>query len=386
MKKVLFFIESLGGGGAEKVLATLVSHIDKEKFDVTVLTVVKTGVYVEEVEKHCRLLTLLPDDTELTNPLERIKYKLDYKFIYSAPARMVYQRYIHERYDVEVAFVEGFATKLIAASTNPTSKKICWLHSDMVQNPYADAYFRSLEEEKAAYGKYSSIVAVSKSVKETFEQKFGIKGTTCVIYNPVDSMDISQKAKTIQPEKKTDCLHLVSTGRLVKQKGYDRLIAALASVRNKDLTYHLWILGEGEDRGKLEGMISDNHLEEKITLLGFQNNPYPWVAASDVFICSSRAEGYSLAIAEAMILGKPIISVDCSGPNELLDYGKYGLLIPNEDECLEEVIYQLLMGKIDIQKLCRLSQERKCFFELTNAVNQVEMLLSDAKQVSCIFE
>ena len=105
-----------------------------------------------------------------------------------------------------------------------------------------------------------------------------------------------------------------------------------------------------------------------------------------MFICSSRAEGYSLAIAEAMILGKPIISVDCSGPNELLDYGKYGLLIPNEDECLEEVIYQLLMGKIDIQKLCRLSQERKCFFELTNAINQVEMLLSDAKQVSCIFE
>ena len=137
----------------------------------------------------------------------------------------------------------------------------------------------------------------------------------------------------------------------------------------------MWILGEGSDRGKLERLILDNHVEDKISLLGFQRNPYPWIAAADVFVCSSRAEGYSLAIAEAMVLGKPIISVDCSGPNELLDYGKYGVLIPNTDESLEKEMYRLLTGKTDIHRLCELSQERKGFFELANAIRMVERLL-----------
>ena len=374
-KSVLFFIESLAGGGAEKVLATLVSHIDMTKFDVTVLTVVKTGVYVEEVEKHCKLLSMLPNDAELTSPLQRIQYRLNYKFIYSAPAKMVYRRYIHQRYDVEVAFVEGFATKLMAASTNPDSKKLAWVHTDMGKNPYADMYYRSLDEEREAYRRFSSIVSVSKSVKETFERKFGVKDTTCVIYNPVDSAEIIRKADAFHVEKNTDCVHLISIGRLTRQKGYDRLIAALASARNREIPYHLWILGEGGDRGKLERMILDNNMEDKVSLLGFQQNPYPWIAAADMFVCSSRAEGYSLAIAEAMVLGKPIISVDCSGPNELLDYGKYGVLISNTDESLEKEMHRLLAGETDLQRLRKLSQKRKDFFELANTIHMVERLL-----------
>ena len=78
-KKVLFAIESLAGGGAEKILATIVKNIDKTKFDITVLTVVKTGVYVEEVEKYCTLISMLPEYEKLTNPIDKIKYKVDYR-------------------------------------------------------------------------------------------------------------------------------------------------------------------------------------------------------------------------------------------------------------------------------------------------------------------
>ena len=98
---------------------------------------------------------------------------------------------------------------------------------------------------------------------------------------------------------------------------------------------------------------------------------------SDIFICSSRAEGYSLAIAEAMILGLPILSVDCAGPNELLDFGKYGILIQNTDEALEQKLQKLLEGKIELEKYAKLSEQRQHFFELSGILKQVEKLLID---------
>ena len=122
-KKVLFAIESLAGGGAEKILATIVKNIDKTKFDITVLTVVKTGVYVEEVEKYCTLISMLPEYEKLTNPIAKMKYKVDYKKIYKEDCAKIYKKYVKNVYDVEIAFVEGFVTKLVANSTNKYSKK-----------------------------------------------------------------------------------------------------------------------------------------------------------------------------------------------------------------------------------------------------------------------
>ena len=82
-----------------------------------------------------------------------------------------------EHYDIEVAFVEGFATKIIASSTNKKSKKICWLHIDMENNPYADKYYSSIDEERETYQKYDKIVGVSKSVKNAFENKFDLNNS-----------------------------------------------------------------------------------------------------------------------------------------------------------------------------------------------------------------
>ena len=107
----------------------------------------------------------------------------------------------------------------------------------------------------------------------------------------------------------------------------------------------MWILGEGSMHAKLENLIHINHLENMVTLLGFQRNPYPWIAGSDAFVCTSRAEGFSLVIAEAMVLKTPVFSVDCSGPNELLDYGKYGILVENTEEQLTDMLRKLILKK-----------------------------------------
>lgn len=262
-------MECLGGGGAEKVLTTLVKNLDKNKFDVTVLTVVNTGIYLNELRLYCKLKYMLPDYAQLNGALSKIKYKLDYKWIYSQPIEKVYRKYVSEKYDVEVAFVEGFATKFVAASSNPKSKKVCWVHIDMDMNPYADSYYSSISEERKTYMKYNHIIGVSQSVKKVFEKKFSLPNSVQVIYNPIDKREIETKAveETIA---KSDGLNIISIGRLEKQKGYDRLINVLAALKEKDFNYTLWILGEGSERKTLEQQIMELKLSEKIHLLGFK--------------------------------------------------------------------------------------------------------------------
>jgi len=377
MKKILFLIESLGGGGAEKILATLVKNLDKTKFDITVLAVVNTGVYVDKIKKYCNYRFML-DGMESSNLLGKIKYRLDYKYIYSQPAEKVYKRFITEEYDVEVAFVEGFATKLIAASPNRRSKKICWLHIDMRENPYADVYYQTIQEERTVYKCYDKIIGVSETVKKTFEEKFELPGTVTVIYNPIDRKEILEKAGLFSV-KKESVLTIVTTGRLAKQKGYDRLIHSLAQMKQEDRKCVVWILGEGMERPYLEKQIYESGLQDIVKLLGFQENPYPWVAAADVFVCSSRAEGFSLAIAEAMILGKPIVSVDCAGPNELLNFGEYGMMIENTDKALDVAIAAIVNGKVDLNHYHALTLKRQSFFELENVIRQIEKVFSDGE-------
>lgn len=375
MKKIAFFIESLSGGGAEKVLTTLVKNLDRNKFDITVFTVVKTGIYVGEIERYCCLKYMLSEYEGISSGLGKIKYCIDYKQIYKSNPAKIYKKYVKEEYDVEVAFVEGFATKLVAASTNKKSKKICWLHIDMENNAYADSSYKTIEEERKVYQKFDTIVGVSESVKHVFEKKFKLSDSVKVIYNPVDVTEIYKKANLGDEIKKESSLDIITIGRLEKQKGYDRLIKALGKIQSDQ--YHLWILGEGTERKHLEKLIKENNLEKKVELVGFQKNPYIWLKAADAFICTSRAEGYSLVIAEAMLLEKPILSVDCAGPNELLNFGEYGILIPNTDEEIERMLFSLINRKIDLKKYELLSKKRKSFFEINSIIEEVEQLLGE---------
>lgn len=372
MKKVLFVIESLGGGGAEKVLTTIVKYLDKSKYDITVLLVTEVGIYLKEVKKYCRVVAMLPSYDSLESFVDKLKYKLDYKYIYSSSPRKVYKKYIKEEYDIEIAFVEGYATRLIANSPNKNSKKIAWVHSDMKENPYADQYYKSLEEHIECYKNFNDVICVSSSVKKVMEDKFKLENNLKVIYNPIDAHQILEKAKEFTVKKDLTKTNIITVGRLENQKGFDRLINAIGRINSDKLNIHLNILGEGSKYNELKDLIHLNKLENTVSLLGFKKNPFPWVLSSDIFICTSRAEGYSLVIAEAMVLGIPIISVNCSGPNELLDFGKYGFLIENSDSAIKDVLCSIVDKKINLENLKLLSNHRGKDFKLANILEQIE--------------
>lgn len=368
MKKILFMIESLNGGGAEKVLTTLVKNIDKKKYDVTVFVIAKTGIYVNDVEDNCRLLYALDFD----NSKKGFFFKIKSKLIYSANPATVYKYLIKESYDIEIAFIEGFATKLIANSCNKNSKKIAFVHIDLVNNPWTNIAYKSIEEERKCYSKFDRVLCVSSSVKDAFDRKYDTKNSD-IQYNPVDENEIIKKSRESKVQRQS-ALQLVTLGRLVPQKGYDRLVKCIKKLKDEGYSnFNIWILGEGEQKELLEDYIKDNCLEDYVSLLGFKSNPYPYLVASDAFICSSRSEGFSTVATEALILNKPIFTVECAGMRELFGDFDCGRIVPNNDESLYELL-EFVLNQNDFKKYENALYERANYFKLNKRINEIESL------------
>lgn len=377
MKKVLFLIESLSGGGAEKVLSVLIRHIDKKNFDITVCTITDIGIYTEEIKQSVKYLSIL-GNPQKKSFIGRIIYKINYKLIYTLlPTWLIYKLFIPKNYDVEIAFVEGFVTKLLAASTNRRAKKIAWVHIDLFQNPWTlkNRIYHNLKEEQYCYSKFNQIICVSDTVKTNFIKKFKLENVIR-IYNPIDKVDILKKANvTCQYPQTGNDIKFITIGRLVHQKGYDRLLSVMKQLKDNGIHCKLLILGEGEMYHTLSKYIEENNLSEDIMLYGFQANPYQYLKNADCFICSSRSEGFSLVIAEAMVLGKPIISTYCSGPNELLEEGKYGILVENSENKLYQIIKTINTNKNILYEYTTKSLNRSKDFDIQKTIKEIENII-----------
>lgn len=376
-KKVLFAIESLAGGGAEKILTTLVKNIDRTKFDVTVLTVVKTGIYVEEVEKYCKIIEMLPDYEKLKNPLAKMKYKMDYKKIYNEDCAKVYQKYIKDTYDVEIAFVEGFVTKLIANSTNKDSKKYAWIHTDMIKNDHADANYESFAEHKKAYSTFDMVFAVSGYVKEVFVEKFGneFSKKTKIQYNPVDSQEIEKSAKASINDQYKKAVKFIAIGRFVEAKGFDRLVSSANKLQKEGYEFEVWILGQGEGKKDIEQYIKENQMQDYFKLKGFKENSYPYIQAADALICSSRAEGFSTVATEALILNKPIFTTDCSGMKELFGEYQCGIICENSEDGIYDMLHKVL-EQADFSSYIDQCKIRAKDFTIEKRMSEIEGVLN----------
>ena len=373
-KRVLFLIESLSGGGAEKVLTVLLKHFDYSKYEVTICPIVDTGLYCDEVKSY--VSSYQPIITYHGNCFSRLLNRIKYKLIYSIlPLSVVYKLFIAKGNDVEIAFCEGYVTKLLSKA-NSNSKRIVWLHTNLTTNPWPISLgiYKDVEEERQAYSTFNKIVCVSKTVEQSFHERYGLEDRTCTIYNPIDVDDIREKAGK---RKQVDdgIFRIISIGRLVPQKGYDRLLHVVRQLHEDGHNLQLLILGEGVERAALEKYICENNMHSYASLPGFDKNPYRHLVNSDLFVCSSRAEGFSLVIAEAMALGVPVLSTYCSGPNELLKDGTYGLLVDNTENGLLKGLEKAISEKKIMEEYAIKSKTRLVEFSPIKVINQIEELL-----------
>ena len=318
MIKILFFIETLQGGGAEKVLCNLVNHMDKSRFQITVQT-----LYREEVSlasgieyKYC-----YPSGNRFYSMIKRAEAALG----------LTYSIHIRGEYDIEVAYLECGATKIMAGSTNKKAKKIAWVHCDL-QNIICDPQ-EFAKQTKKYYQQFDQVACVSERVKQSFTELFGQNPEAMVVHNVIDNLEIIKKAQQPLPEgleKRRMTVTLV--GRLTPPKKIERILAAHRRLLDDGYDFDLWIVGEGEERAKIESKIKELELEQRVTLFGFKSNPYPFMYNADLLACSSVFEGFSTFITEGLILGKPIVTTDVSGMRELLGDSEYGLITANDDE------------------------------------------------------
>ena len=392
--KVLFLIHTLGGGGAEKVLVNLVNNLDREKYDVTLMTIIDTGINRQNLASHVKYRSILKapfghkeevngkkvESGSLLSAGGFIKkmiagtYSFIWKFI---PTRLVYKIFVKEKYDVEVAFLEGITAKMVSSSSNPCSKKICWIHVDLLNERKSEKFFLSKGFEKKCYERFDQIVCVSNNVRGAFIEKFDFNQNNVLVrYNPIDVFEIIEKSRENVEIKKPERFLMVTIGRLIHQKGYDRLVKIAKKLIEGNFDFELWIIGDGMQRQELEAYISENNLQDNVKLLGFQDNPYKFLIKADLFVCSSYAEGFSTVASEAVVLGVPIVTVDCSGMKELLgDDDEYGIITKNDEISLFDGIQGLLndQSKYDYYKNKVL--ERGEFFNLGKTVKEIEKLL-----------
>ena len=172
MKKILFLIESLSGGGAEKVLSTLLQHLDYNKFEVTLCCISDIGKYKDTVLPFVHYTAILPNSSNLKG-WKLFIYKLKHRLIHKwFPPKWVYQWLIPHHADIEIAFVEGFATKLLAHSANKKAKKIAWIHIDLEQFHWTESIYKNIEQEEKTYQQFNQLITVSETARMGLQRKF----------------------------------------------------------------------------------------------------------------------------------------------------------------------------------------------------------------------
>lgn len=371
MRKLLFMTNSLYGGGAEKILQTIISNINRDKYDITLYSLHREEVNHELYRGNLKYRSVFSNRSTLL-------FKIKSWVFNNCSAKIFYALFVRGRYDVEIAFIEGESTKLISGSLNSKSKKLAWVHIDLVNNPWTAFLYQNVKDESAHYQKFNKILCVSDSVKSAFIEKYGIESTKVrTQYNPIDRDAIRHKAesaKFLSPKTK---IRMIAVGRLVEQKGFDRLLRIAYQLKEEGFKFEVYILGEGKMYMELKEYVITHNLQDIVFLLGFQDNPYAYMAESDLLVCSSRAEGFSTVVSEAVVLGVPVVSTDCAGVRELFGNKKCGIITQNTEESLYEALKYVLTFPDCLSGYRDAAIKRGEIFSLKQSMNELEKLFDE---------
>lgn len=362
-KKILFVINNLNCGGAEKALISLLETINHSEYDIDLLLFKQEGIFMSKIPKGVNLLSE-PEcyryfDMSLKKAIVELikKRRFDillarllsiYVFKTEKSKTVLEQRVwkylskgidrLDTEYDVAIGYLEKNPVYFCVDKVK-AKRKIGWIHNDYeklgMNKEIDDKYFSKLDY---IFTVSEECLNVLKRIFPQYKYKFKLM-------NNIVSVETIKK---LSLENLSDVnfsnenINIVSVGRLNYQKGFEMAVEACAILKKKGYKINWIIVGEGEERFKLESLIKELKVEKEFKLLGIRENPYPYVKQSDIYVQSSRFEGKSIAIDEAKILSKPIVLTNFSTATDQIISGFNGLICDMNSESLANEIEKLI--------------------------------------------
>jgi glycosyltransferase involved in cell wall biosynthesis len=226
------------------------------------------------------------------------------------------------------------------------------------------------------YHRADALVCMTNSVLSWLQQRIKVRGY--VIPNPVEAVRVHAQAVNKSEERERTSI-VVAMGRLSREKGFDLLLAAFSLIAGRHLNWQLKILGDGPLRRELEEQAAKLGLNGRVEFTGVVADPFPALSGADLFVSSSRYEGFGNALCEAMACGLPVISFDCpSGPREIIRNGVDGLLVPAEDvTSMAAVMDQLMSNGQERKRLAARAPEVAVRFGLMRVLSMWDQVFAD---------
>lgn len=384
MKKILIVIHDMRIGGAQRSLLSFLQSLAEagkcSEYDLHVLPLNPTGEFLHQIPegitvdqpegalrwlgqhmsrelltKHFSLRGLLGEGLWLLRKLlKRFPKGLNLvQRVWHSWRRVIPMS--REHYDVAIAYMDGTPAYYVMDKVQ-ADRKVLWLHNDYEKVEY-DAAF-----DAAYYALCDLLVTISDECKKSVcAYHPDQKDKVVVLPNITVPSTVLEKSKESACEEflHYEGLKLVTVGRLHVQKGIDMAIEAASALRNMGVDFRWLVVGEGDERRKLEAMIAQNALQTQFVLLGARKNPYPYMQACDILVQPSRYEGKSIVLDEAKILCKPIVATAYSTVGDAIVHGETGLIVQMNSRAVAEGIMTLWQDEAMKAKLVRNLTERQ---------------------------
>lgn len=346
----MFFIDSLGCGGAEKSLVSLLPLLDYNRLEVDLMMVNGGGIFECHIPES---VNVIPFHKE--QGIHKIWFNVCLLF-FSLLLRLLPNRHgaelrwitmstayskMSQKYDVAIAYQQGFPTYYVATKVQ-AAKKYAWINVDMQKAGYNVTFNRCF------YDKMNKVVAVSNTLHEMLEKTGYVASQKLyTIYDILNVPFIRRMAleKVTGYKCPEGCTRLATVGRLVPQKNYPLAVETAKLLKERRLHFVWHFVGDGSDRPVVEKLIFQYGLQDCIHLTGMCSNPYPYMASCDIYVQSSGFEGFGLTLCEARILNKPVVSTNFPVVYSQIQDGRNGLIAEMTAESLADKIMLLVSNR-----------------------------------------
>jgi glycosyltransferase involved in cell wall biosynthesis len=351
-KRILFIIDSLNCGGAEKSLISLLPLLDYDRLDVILLIFKRGGVFEKYIPSQVRVIGHELYGSGFWGRIRRMIHQVNFSYQlrygkkrhgaethWRAMSKVI--KPLEGRYDVAIAYQQGMPTFFLATNIE-ADKKIAWINADVFEAGYQMDYCKQF------YNQMDAIVAVSQKLLEKLStQTPWMKDRLRCIYDIINPDVIRQLAQ----ETVYDMIpaggemSIATVGRLTRPKNHLMAADAARILKEKGQNFKWYFVGEGEMRQPIEEKVSELELQDNIVMLGMKENPYPYMAKADIYVQTSTFEGFGMTIAEAKILHRPVVSTNFDVVYDQITDRENGLIADMTPESVASKILELTQNK-----------------------------------------